>query len=132
MGLFSKIFGPAKPEPGLGLDELARRLKTDIPALQQCAIHYQEMRLPKPAGGTRLLHIPADPLKALQRAILHRLLGRLSAHPAAQGFERGKSIASNAAPHVGAAVIIKMDFKDFFTRTTTARVRAFFIGIGWG
>ncbi len=47
------------------------------------------------------------------------------------GFEKGQSIATNAAPHVGAAVVLKMDLRDFFTRTTVARVRSYFVKIGW-
>lgn len=131
MGFFSKIFGRA-PEAGLGVDELARRLKCTEEELRQIAPTYQELKLPKKSGGMRIIHAPDPALKKLQRTILRRLLGHLAAHPAAMGFERGQSIATNAAVHVGKAVVLKMDLRDFFTRTTAARVRAYFVKIGWG
>jgi RNA-directed DNA polymerase len=132
MGLFSKLFGGKGPEPGLVLEELARRLKMSPEELSQVAPNYRELKLPKKSGGTRTIHAPDDNLKNLQRTILRRVLGGLSAHPAAMGFERGQSIATNAAVHVGKAVILKMDLRDFFMRTTAKRVRAYFVKIGWG
>jgi len=137
MGFFSKLFGGRKNdggagnEPGLPLEELSRRLKTPLIVLQTTPAEYRELRLAKKSGGTRLLHAPLDPLKHIQRQILRCLLGKLAAHPAAMGFEAGQSIATNAAPHVGTAVIVKMDMKDFFTQTTAARVRSYFVKIGW-
>ena len=131
MGFLSKLFGSSAGSSGKGLDELARRLNIDLPSLQKTPIEYRELRLPKKDGTSRTLHAPADPLKTLQRTILRRLLGRLSAHPAATGFERGQSITTNAAPHLGAALLLKMDMRDFFTRTTATRVRDYFIAIGW-
>src|SRR5262249_44280484 len=72
-----------------------------------------------------------DGLKTIQRRILRRLLGRLRCHPAATGFERGRSIVTNARAHVGKAVVVQMDLKDFFTSTTTRRVRKYFRKTGW-
>jgi retron-type reverse transcriptase len=59
------------------------------------------------------------------------LLERLKAHPCATGFERGHSIVTNALPHVGQQVVIKLDLKDFFTSTPAKRVGAYFHSIGW-
>jgi RNA-directed DNA polymerase len=131
VGLFSKIFRMASDDTGLGIDELARRLNMTEDAIRAVKLEYRELRIPKKSGDTRLLHAPADPLKALQRTILRRLLAKLFAHPAAMGFERGQSIATNAVPHVGAAVLLKMDIRDFFTATTATRVRDYFKKIGW-
>src|SRR5262249_4414324 len=47
------------------------------------------------------------------------------------GFERGKSIVHNAAPHVGQRVLVKMDIVDFFPSIKAARVDAYFRRIGW-
>ena len=135
MGFFSKLFGsapkpPARP-PRFGLDELARRLATTPDALQKIPVDYREIKIPKRSGGTRILHAPEAPLKAIQRTILRRLLSRLTAHPAAMGFERGQSIATHAAVHVGADVLLKMDIIDFFPRTTDERIRDYFLTLGW-
>jgi hypothetical protein len=94
---------------GLGVDELARRLGMDAAGLRAFAPAYREARIPKRSGGTRRLLVPDGRTKALQRRILRRLLDRLRAHPAATGFERGRSIVHNALPHVGRAVVVKLD-----------------------
>ena len=116
---------------GKSVKELGRRLDMDPHELGHLKARYQEAHIPKRRGGVRRLLIPSDGTKAVQRAILKRLLGRLRAHPAATGFERGKSIVDNARPHVGRHVVIKMDVKDFFPATTEARVERYFRRIGW-
>jgi hypothetical protein len=67
----------------------------------------------------------------MQRRILRRVLGGLRAHPAATGFECGKSIVDNALPHAGRAVVVKLDVVDFFPSTKAARVLRYFQWIGW-
>ena len=59
------------------------------------------------------------------------MLKRLKSHPAATGFEAGRSIVTNANAHVGAAVVVRMDIKDFFTSTSRKRVLHYFSSIGW-
>ena len=54
----------------------------------------------------------------MQRRILRKLLAGLAAHPCATGFEAGHSIVTNALPHVGREIVIRLDLKDFFTSTT--------------
>src|SRR5262245_62049082 len=76
---------------GLSVAELARRL--DMPeARLSLNPTYQPRQIPKRSGGTRLLHVPEDDLKDLQRRILRRLLKRLRCHAAARGFQPGESI----------------------------------------
>lgn len=116
---------------GLGIDELARRLDMGPRELQSFRPAYREARIPKRSGGTRRLLIPDDRTKTLQRRLLRRLLVRLRAHPAATGFEEGKSIVSNAFPHVGQAVVVKLDVVDFFPCTAAHRLDGYFRRIGW-
>ncbi len=117
---------------GKGLGALATRLGMPVETLQGARIRYTEARIPKRSGGSRQLLIPNDETKAIQRRILMRLLARLRAHPAAMGFESGRSIVDNARPHVGRHVVIKMDVIDFFPATTAERVERYFRRIGWG
>jgi hypothetical protein len=75
---------------------------------------YVAFEVPKASGGVRVLHAPRTALKRLQRTILKALLAALEVHPAAHGFVAGRSTVTNAAPHVGARVLVKMDLIDFF------------------
>jgi hypothetical protein len=67
---------------------------------------------------------PEPALKALQHAIHETLLLGEPCHPAAQAFVRGHSIATHAATHVGAAIIITADIQDFFPTTRADRIEA--------
>jgi hypothetical protein len=116
---------------GLGVEELARRLGMSPDDLRKVQPAYTEFTVPKRAGGSRRICAPDRALKTVQRRILRRLLSRLRAHPAAMGFERGRSIVTNALPHAGKAVVLRMDLKDFFDATSERRVRAYFGRIGW-
>ncbi len=116
---------------GLSADDLAKRLGTTPDALRGASCSYREVQIPKRRGGTRRLLIPDDVTKAMQRRILRRVLGGLRAHPAATGFERGKSIVENALPHTGRAVVIRMDVVDFFPSTKSERVLRYFQWVGW-
>lgn len=116
---------------GLGPAELALRLRSPIEGLQGVRVRYQEARIPKRSGGTRRLWIPNDETKEVQRRLLRRLLAKLRVHRCATGFERGRSIVDNARPHVGRAVVVKMDVVDFFPSTSAERVERYFRRIGW-
>ena len=116
---------------GMGGDELARRLDIQKRELQRFQPHYRDFTIPKRSGGERRILAPDDDLKKLQRRILHRLLGRLRAHPAAMGFERNRSIVTNARAHVGRAAVLRMDVVDFFPSTSARRVSNYFRRIGW-
>jgi hypothetical protein len=116
---------------GHDLRELARRLgmvPEDLPAISPA---YTAFRIHKLSGGTRHILAPEASFKEHQRRILHRLLGRLKAHDAAHGFERGRSIATHARHHVGKALVVRLDLKDFFPSTTEKRVQRYFRLIGW-
>ena len=116
---------------GHDLDELARRLGVDAKELGQFQPRYRDFIIPKRSGGKRRIFAPNDETKRLQRRLLRRVLARLSAHPAAMGFERGKSIVTNARAHQGQPVVVRFDLVDFFPSTRAARVRRYFRRIGW-
>lgn len=116
---------------GHGLDELARRLGMSPPELASIQAAYRQFTIPKRSGGHRRILAPQKELKSVQRRILRRLLALLVSHPAATGFERGRSIVTNASRHLGRAVVVRMDLRDFFESTSARRVRRFFRRIGW-
>lgn len=79
----------------------------------------------------RLIEAPKQTLKAAQRKILSEILEKIPAHQAAHGFVRGRSIVSNARPHVGQAVVIKLDLQNFYANVTYSRVVAIFRSMGY-
>ena len=94
--------------------------------------HYRRFALPKKTGGERIISAPMPRLKRAQYWVLDNILARAAVHPAAHGFLPGRSIVSNAAPHVGQAVVANVDLKDFFPSIDLARVRGVFTQLGFG
>src|SRR5262245_25502260 len=64
--------------------------------------HYQRFRIPKKTGGLRTISAPMPRLKRAQEWVLTEVLEKVEPHPAAHGFRKGRSIVTNASPHVGA------------------------------
>jgi hypothetical protein len=100
--------------------------------LQLTPVEYEGFTIPKRSGGKRTIQAPQPPLRALQRRVLRRVLGRLKVHPAAMGFERQRSIVTHARMHASSAVVVHMDIRDFFPSTTVDRVREYLKAVGWG
>ncbi len=123
-----RVFGGDRGRP---VEELAERLGQGVCELRDFRPRYREFTIPKRSGGRRKISAPEPETKGLQRRILRRVLAGLTSHPAAHGFEKGRSIVTNALPHVGKAVVVRMDLEDFFGSTREARVREYFRRIGW-
>ena len=117
-----------EPEPtsGVATIELAERLGRSADELRSFVPSYRDFSVPKRSGGMRRISAPDRATRDLQRAIARRILGRLPAHPAAFGFERGRSTVAHAIRHAGRAVVLRMDIEDFFGSTSTERVRRYF------
>ena len=95
------------------------------------APHYRAQILRKKNGGQRLVLAPKPKLKAAQRWILRNILDHLPPPPSAHGFVHGRSIKSNAEPHVGRDLVISMDLHDFFHQFTFKQVSGFFHHLGY-
>ena len=115
----------------LSVAVLATRLGLTIGELQAARPGYHTFTIPKRSGGIRTITAPDPGTKATQRRILRRLLARLPAHDTAHGFERGRSIVTNASAHPSPAVLVKLDIEDFFGATRTARIRRYWRVLGW-
>jgi retron-type reverse transcriptase len=102
---------------------IARR-RRDASAGQRVDHMYTQHELPKDSGGTRIISVPDDRLKRVQRAILHNLLAPLGAHPSAFGFVPGRGIRDNAAVHVGQAIVANADVRNCFPSVGWRLVRA--------
>ncbi|MGV3620238.1 MAG: reverse transcriptase family protein, partial [Archangium sp.] len=120
--------------------ELATALKLTTEQLRHFSIHrirdrvqhYVAFAIPKRNGGERVIHAPKKKLKAVLRNVNDQLVSKLPVHVAAHGFVKGRSVKTNAEPHVGRAVVVKLDLKDFFPTVTYARVRGLLISLGYG
>lgn len=93
--------------------------------------HYRYRVLAKATGNIRLIEAPKNRLKDVQRQILSHILQKVPAHPAAQGFLKGRSIKTFVAPHVGKRVVLRMDLQDFFPTFGAARIQTFFRMLGY-
>ncbi len=94
--------------------------------------HYVRFKIAKKTGGERLISAPLPKMKAAQHWILDRILEKVPMHAAAHGFRRGRSIVTNATPHVGTDVVINLDLKDFFPSISYRRVKGVFQSLGYG
>ncbi len=115
----------------LSIGDLADRLKMSKTNLVQHDAQYRTATIPKRSGGKRILHVPDDATKQLQRKLLQQLIERLAIHDCVHGFRKGHSIVDNAAEHTGQAVIVKLDIIDFFPSTNSDRVKNAFRGAGF-
>jgi RNA-directed DNA polymerase len=103
-----------------------------IHRIRETTPHYVTFSIPKRSGGERLIHAPKQRLKAIQRKLHELLVSRLPASSAAHGFRSGRSVATNARPHVSKAVVIKLDLKDCFPSIHFGRVRGLLVALGYG
>ncbi len=98
-------------------------------------VHYHRFDLPKKTGGLRRISAPKPQLKAAQQVVFTKLLGHLHdvarLGESAHGFVATRSVVTNAAPHVGQAVVVNLDLRDFFPSVSFGRVRGLFRGMGY-
>lgn len=92
---------------------------------------YVSFAIPKSSGEPRTITAPRMTLRKVQRKILDELLSKLPTHPAAHGFVKKRSVLTNAKPHQGAKLVVKLDIKDFFPTISYFRVRGLLIGYGF-
>ena len=120
----------------IDIRHLAALIGIDDAVLDKMIVHpekyYRTFKIPKRAGGEREISAPYPTLLKVQRWIYDNLLLPNSIFPnAVTGFLPGKSILDNACPHLGKALILKMDVKDFFPSVTINRVVAVFRHLGY-
>jgi RNA-directed DNA polymerase len=93
--------------------------------------HYVRFNIAKKTGGVRRISAPMPHLKKVQQWVLDSILEKVALHQSAHGFRRGRSIVTNAKPHVGAEIVINLDFKDFFPSISYPRVKGLFRALGY-
>lgn len=76
--------------------------------------HYKTVLIPKRDGGLRKLSVPDEILKKIQRRIAEVILSTEPVSKHAMAYRYGSSVQKNAAPHVGAEKVMKLDILHFF------------------
>ena len=77
-------------------------------------IGYRTFSIMKKSGGVRQISAPCRMLKAFQSVAATMLQSLYQAPDPVMGFVPGRSIADNAARHVGKNYVFNADLKDFF------------------
>lgn len=119
--------------------ELAAALELPLPRLRWLAYHSERVTrphytcrmIPRRGGGERMLSIPRSGLRRVQTWIRTEILDRVAAEDPAQGFVKGRNVLTNALPHSGQWLVIRMDLADFFPSIGFGRVRAVFRSVGY-
>jgi len=119
--------------------DVADALKISIPRLRWLCfhseaaerIHYVRFTVPKKSGGNRELAAPHANLAQCQEWILREVLEKIPLEAAAHGFVRGRSTVTNAAAHVGQAIVANLDLSNFFPTIAFPRVRGLFRKLGY-
>lgn len=119
--------------------ELASALGITLPRLRwltyhrraTALVHYWRYGVPKKTGGIRAISAPKPELKRAQAWVLEHILSKLPVEPPANGFVAGKSVVTNASPHVGRKIVINMDLRDFFPSIGFRRVKGLFAKLGY-
>lgn len=97
--------------------------------------HYHQFDITKKSGGVRTISAPSDELKDIQRKLSDLLLdckdvihfdNKIKC-PLSHGFERERSIITNARMHRGKKNVLNLDLADFFGSFNFGRVRGYFI-----
>lgn len=92
--------------------------------------HYQTRWIRKRVGY-RLIESPKPLLKQIQRLILSELLDEVPVSKTTHGFCKGRNTKTYVEQHVGRAVCLKMDLRQFFPSITSNRVYGLFNCLGY-
>jgi len=92
---------------------------------------YHTFERAKANGKVRVIHAPTPKLKTVQRWIAERIVLKTKPHKYSTAFFPGSTLVDNASPHVGRAIVVRMDLKDFFPSIKFNQVRRVFSSFGY-
>lgn len=95
---------------------------------------YKIINIPKKSGGTRDICVPSPQLKSVQKKLANMLCNKHSEYvvynninqAVSHGFERKRSIITNASNHKNKKYLLNVDISDFFDSFHFGRVKGFF------
>ncbi len=92
---------------------------------------YKRFKLKKKRGGYRIILMPNDEIKYLQRWILINILEKIPSHQSCMGFDKTSSILKNAQQHLKKEAILKMDLLRFYDSVNEKRIYGIFNHLGF-
>lgn len=84
--------------------------------------YYRQFTIGKRGGGERVISAPRLFLKVVQYWLLDYLLFPLRCHENCNSYQYGKSIITNALPHINSRYVANIDISDFFGSITPKMV----------
>lgn len=111
--------------------DIPRKKLTYLLYIKGVENYYTSFEIPKKSGGYRTINAPQGFLKNIQHKLAQALyayaeIGKGERCKISHGFEKKKSIISNAEVHKNKRYILNLDLKDFFDTFHFGRVRGFF------
>jgi len=118
LSLLQKASEDAPIERDMSLTQLALAIGVSPRLLtsftHKAVNHYRFFSIGKKGGGKREIASPRFFLKTIQYWIKSYILCHLQIHKACHAYLRGRSIISNAKPHVGKRYVANIDIEDYF------------------
>lgn len=114
---------------------IRRSTLTYILYIKNVNSYYTSFEIPKRNGETRQIRAPMGSLKSVQKKLASALLeykkeiekqGKGIYPLISHGFERERSIITNAKPHRNKRFVLNLDLENFFCSFHFGRVRGFF------
>ncbi len=117
-----------KHQPIATVAAVARALGVTPAILQNARLSipsaYHRREQPKPDGGVRITYRVAEPLKSVQKRVLHRLLRAVELPPYLLGGRPGADYLTNVQLHCGAKILFGEDVASFFPSIRPHHVRS--------
>lgn len=113
--------------PVYTLNHLAQLTETPLGYLESVVSRnrdpYAIIELKKRDGrSSRSVAVPDPDIKRVQRWLLDEVFGRMTVHPSAFAYVKGRSAIQAAQAHLGARWIVKLDAQDFFHQFDESQV----------
>ena len=113
---------------------IPRQRMTYVLYVKKVESYYTSFEIPKKNGETRTIKAPTGELKFIQKKLVSKLVqyqreiwrSKGMKPNISHGFEKGKSIVTNAKIHKNKRYLLNIDLQDFFDSFHFGRVRGFF------
>lgn len=107
-------------------EQLAELLGVSVATLTYFAYgsgkKYTSFGIPKKSGGIRTISAPVEGLVGIQRKLASHLVKLYPNVTYVHGFVDGRSILTNATPHLNKRQVLNIDLQDFFPTITAGRI----------